>query len=255
MDNTSSDPFFLDWGSSVNVNEDLRRTIRAEIEDIESDIQKLHSNVKAEEKVSNQLTKDFCHARNELMNLSRGATDDRDNSIMNEQIQMRLRESLTTEVVAVISPPSSPGDKADSTPRLADESMSPITTTNRESNESSAERHLGKYLANCAAEVKSLSTSMKRKKSSVEEYNEKIDSIQYEINNIGNQYERDQKTQSTWNEDIRTKTREADTEKKRSRSVREAIQRARKLNGHHAQTLAEDVSNFICHVIHFNGFE
>ena len=255
MEAAASDPFFLDWGSSVNVNEDLRRTIRTEIEVIETEVNSLQSNVRAEEKTSAQLTRDFAHARVELMNLSRGATDDRDNSIMNEQIQMRLKDSLMMEVVSVITPPSSPDDKTTSTSigldssSSPDQQLSPITTQesngNGNRNGNSTERHLGKYLSKCADEVKSLTTSMKRKKMNLEDSKSKLSSIQYQINNIDNQINKDKKTQDTWNDDVDEKRRGLDIEKQRFRCVKNAIQRARKLNGHHAQQLANDVSLFV----------
>lgn len=237
MDAAASDPFFLDWGSSVNVNEDLRRTIRAEIEDIESDINKLQSSVKKEEKDSNQLTKDVAHARAEMMNLSRGATDDRDDSVMNEQIQMRLKDSLNAEVVAIVTPSRNPDSNNTSSRDASDVSPIPAMGSEDDSNE----RHLEKYLTKCAAEIKSLTTTMQQRKMSLDEYKAKLASIQNEINNVGNQIDRDQKTQSTWSEDVHDKTRELDIEKQRFRCVKEAIQRARKLNGHHAQSLADDV--------------
>jgi peptidoglycan hydrolase CwlO-like protein len=257
MEAAASDPFFLDWGSSVNVNEDLRRTIRNEIEGIESDINSLQSNVKVEEKMSSQLTKDFAHARAELMNLSRGATDDRDNSIMNEQIQMRLRDSLMMEVVSVITPPASPEEKSSSSISSSppssstspssdiDPQTSPVPVQKHQGsndNDNSNERHLGKYLSKCAIEVKELSTMLQKKKANIEEYKTKLSTIQYEIQTIVNQSDRDQKTQKTWSDDVDEKRREFDIEKQRIRCGKEAIQRARKLNGHHAQRLANDVS-------------
>ncbi len=256
-----ADPFFLDWGSSVNVNEDLRRSIRNEINEIDYDISHLQSNVKAEEKTSHQLTKDFAHARAELMNLSRGATDDRDNSMMNEQIQLRLRDSLLTEVVSVITPPTSPCDKSDDDDVVAvgmdQRESSPIITVipahpPQDKSPSSPfdcsnERHLGKYLSKCAAKVKLITSSMKEKKSNLEESESKLSSLQFEIDTLLTQISREQKTQSTWNDDVDEKKKERNVEKQRLRSVKDAIQRARKLNGQYAQRLANDVSLiFIC---------
>lgn len=236
MDSSAAtDPFFLDWGSSVNVNEDLRRTIRAEIEGIDSDIQKLQSNVKAEEKICNQLTKDFCYARNELMNLGRGATDDRDNSTMNEQIQMRLHDSLMTEIVSVITPPTTPDEKSSISP-------SDDIIPNMKKDDYSNERHLGKYLTKCSSEVKTLSTSIQKKKADYEDCESKLTSVQLDINNILNQIDRDQKTQDSWSDDVHEKTREFDSEKQRIQRVKDSIKRARNLNAHHAQRLANDVS-------------
>lgn len=95
-----SDNFFLSWGSSVNVCEDLRRSIRKEIEDIDASISTLHDTVKAEDVTSNQLARDLSHARNEMENLGRGATDVLDNAVMNEKVRQRLMESLQDELAS-----------------------------------------------------------------------------------------------------------------------------------------------------------
>jgi len=189
--------------------------------------------------------KDLAHARAELLNLSRGAADDRDNSVMNEQIQMRLRESLMTEVVAVITPPSSPDESKGSPSNVMDIDTSSDDNGSspdvvQESNDNSNERHLGKYLTKCANEVKELSTAMKNKKMKLEECKSNVLAIKYEFNAISNRIERDQKTQNKWSDEVDEKRRELDIEKQRNRCVKESIQRARKLNGDHAQRLADD---------------
>ena len=188
------------------------------------------------------------------MNLSRGATDDRDNSIMNEQIQLRLRDSLMIEIASVVTPSNSPDDKGENAISSSssekhgmvddhDDATSPIPT--QESVDYSNERHLGKYLTKCAIDVKGLSKSMKQKKLNLDECQSKLESMEYEINNILAQIERDQKFSNSWSDEVDEKRRELDIELQRMRCAKDAIQRARKLNGSHAQRLANDVSNSI----------
>ncbi len=99
---TTDEPFFLDWGSSVNVNDDLRHTIQSEIETIHIDITNLNNNIKQEQRTSSQLSRDYSHAQSELIHLSRGANDERDNAIMNEEILSRLKSSSLKEVIGVV---------------------------------------------------------------------------------------------------------------------------------------------------------
>ena len=94
-----SDNPFLSWGSSVNVSEDLCRSVRKEIEEIDGAIADVRATVSTEDGTSKQLGKDLAHARNEMVNLGRGATDILDNGVMNENVRLRLTESFFADLV------------------------------------------------------------------------------------------------------------------------------------------------------------
>jgi len=255
MDSAASDPFFLNWGSSVNVNEDLRRGIRTDIEEIESSIKILQSNIRSEDKSEFQLTKDFSHAYGELLNLRRFAGDDLDNSTMNAQIQMRLRESLATEFLAVISPPSL--SNSDSTP------IAPQDCGNGEN--SVNERNLGRYIGNCSDIVTILKDSIRNESEIIEDYKAKLSSLKYNIDSIQSRVEREVKTQSSLNREVDVQRKDWEAEKQRIRGVKESIQQARKQSGHYAQMIADysktlssnkrlhaDVKSTICNEIESN---
>ena len=108
-DASVSEPL-ISWGSSVNVNEDLRRSIRSEIEALDADIDTIQGNIKNEDRISAQLAKDFAHSHAEMVQLRRSAADELDSAMMREQVRTRLKASLRSElmsptsVVVVVSP-------------------------------------------------------------------------------------------------------------------------------------------------------
>ena len=72
---TGVDPFLLDFGTSINVTEDLRREIRSEIQEIDAKIAKGAQAHQQEQRVKKQLQQDLHHTFSEMRNLSRGAAD------------------------------------------------------------------------------------------------------------------------------------------------------------------------------------
>lgn len=69
------DPFLLDFGTSINVTEDLRREIRSEIQEIDAKIAKGTQSHQQEQRAQKQLLQDLQHNFCEMRNLSRGAAD------------------------------------------------------------------------------------------------------------------------------------------------------------------------------------
>lgn len=69
------DPFLLDFGTSINVTEDLRREICAEIQEIDAKLAKGAQAHQQEQRVQKQLQQDLYHTLCEMRNLSRGAAD------------------------------------------------------------------------------------------------------------------------------------------------------------------------------------
>lgn len=235
MDSAASDPFFLDWGSSVNINEDLRRAIRADIDDIESSTHNLQNSIKSEEKSATQLTKDCTHAYGELLNLRRFARDDRDNSTMNMQIQMRLRESLANEVVSIVTPPSSPDLESDDVEQDCRKEGSPG------SRKDTSAMNLGRYIAKCSTEVKNLKNSIKNELAAQEQFRENLTSLEYDSRSIENRVKKELEVKCTVNCEVDAKRKEHEAEKQRIRATKESIQIARKKSGDHAQKIADYV--------------
>jgi hypothetical protein len=73
--NTSMDPFLLDFGTSVNITEELHRELRVEIQDIVQRISSSETNVEKEKRISKSLQQDLSYAKVEMTNLARGTHD------------------------------------------------------------------------------------------------------------------------------------------------------------------------------------
>jgi hypothetical protein len=95
----SADPFLLDFGTSVAVNEELRRTIRSEIKEIDTSAEELKLTIKTEERAQTQLAQDFKHAHDELKNIGRGTTEQLEKAVVHSRIVSGLGETIRVELV------------------------------------------------------------------------------------------------------------------------------------------------------------
>ncbi len=258
MNDPMSD-IFLSWGSSVNLNEDLRRTIRVEIDEIESSISSLQTNVQGEEKIATQLIKDLSHAKTEISNLRRGAADDLDNAIINEQIRSRLGETLKNEVIAVVVSPSNSSIEFDSD--SADRSETPALQDNMNDNPNDQDHpyvhkigqrkeSLATYLSQNNENVTKLSKIIKDEVQSIQEIQEKGRLVENEENMILRRIRDDDliNAAAVVEREVVAKKREKETEKIRVFNLKETIQRSRKRCGDFAREIAENVSKLALHV-------
>lgn len=72
---TMEDQAILDFGTSVGVNDELRRAIVSETEDVQKDIQKTKDAIASEQKIQRQLLKDQSHAAKETRDLHHMSKD------------------------------------------------------------------------------------------------------------------------------------------------------------------------------------
>ncbi len=98
-DDTPVDPFLLDFGTSVNVNEDLRHVIRGEIQEIDESINVVGSEMKKEETVEKQLRHDLAHSLSEMTNLSRCVNDQLENVHVHTTFLQGLQSTLQVDLV------------------------------------------------------------------------------------------------------------------------------------------------------------
>ena len=99
----ASDPFLMDFGTSVSVNEDLRHAIRSEIQEIEDSIVSTKAAATVEERAQAHLQRDLNHSRAEMMNLSRGADEQVENARVHSSFVHRVEETLKGELAQSIS--------------------------------------------------------------------------------------------------------------------------------------------------------
>ncbi|CAJ1933794.1 unnamed protein product [Cylindrotheca closterium] len=95
---TSVDPFLLDFGTSINVTEDLRREIRSEIQEIVAKLAKGTQAHQQEQRLQKQLQQDLHHTFCEMRNLSRGAADRLEDAQVHSSFLNGLDTTLNTDV-------------------------------------------------------------------------------------------------------------------------------------------------------------
>lgn len=232
-----SDPL-ISWGSSVHVNEDLRRSIRSEIESLDADIDTLQGNIKNEDRISAQLAKDFAHSRVEMVQLRRSAADELDSAMMREQVRTRLKASLRSElmsptsVVAVVSPSqndNSVNATNDSSQNENATNKPPLTTHD--------------YLKEREADLKELATSIAKdkaqvmdKKAQMADLDRQTDAIYARIKS----QELEQELEAAKNETA-LRRQELAEEERLKRTTKEKIQKVRSESAHYAVQIGENV--------------
>eukprot|EP00934_Nitzschia_sp_Nitz4_P005973 Nitzschia sp. Nitz4//scaffold38_size140716//100264//101959//NITZ4_003156-RA/size140716-snap-gene-0.148-mRNA-1//1//CDS//3329550105//5963//frame0 len=96
---SENDPYLMDFGTSVSVNEDLHRVIRGEIQDLDDSIGAVGIEVKREETVGRQLRQDLSHSLVEIQNLRRGANDQKDHVQAHTTFLDGLRNTLQATMI------------------------------------------------------------------------------------------------------------------------------------------------------------
>jgi hypothetical protein len=230
-----SDPFLLDFGTSVNVNEDLRRSIRAEIQELEDNVVALKGSAKSEERTQAHLKQDLVHAHTEMSNLSRGAADQLDNAGVHSSIVQRLEESLNVELV------QSTGVRSSSSEGVVDR------------NGTGASPAAGAPCKNSDI-IKETTETMKTIGSSIREASESVDRA------VANKKVLEDATQSIYNVvaaeklptvletatgEMETRKKDTETKEQRQRAMKAAIQQTRTRCGTHAQKVADNVRTFL----------
>jgi hypothetical protein len=94
----TSDPGILAFGTSVCVNDDLRRGIGAEIHEIDECCSRIKEALRLEKKVQADLVKSRSYAESEVLELRQGANDVVDTLNMNLQILLGLQSTLQNEI-------------------------------------------------------------------------------------------------------------------------------------------------------------
>lgn len=230
-----SDTFFLSWGSSVNVNEDLRRTIRKEVDDIDDSINNLQVSVKGEDATSLQLARDLSHARKEMLNLSRRAADSVDNEKMKGRIRQGLMEVFQGDLVRKF------GDRNEhsATEIAADEG-----TPNADAGRNDTQKE-NLYLDR-NGDLAGLSLTARKAKSEVLDLKAQMKKLGHDKETLEQQaaVEKLDETIELASIELESKVKQLKHEEARIRTIKEAIHIARTSGGKHAQEIANLVSPF-----------
>lgn len=245
---TGNDVDFMDFGSSVDIQDEMRRTIRAECDELDKTNSIIASNVKSEERTLHQLTKDYQCAKNEMASLRRDGGDILDEETMTDDIRRGFKEQFESEVLPHVTASHNEDDAAiisdDEGGNNNNDESSP--TQQDSSSPSSGGRIYshGKFLARKHAELNNKKIAMTAKSQEIKMGMKNIKTIDDETMKIHQSIE-SRGLEAVMKQGERTIAqlqREVEVENQRNRGVKEAIQAARANSGVNAQTIAEKVS-------------
>lgn len=119
---TGDDPFLLDFGTSVNVNEDLRREIRAEILDLDEKMASTRNDLKKEETVEATLNSTSSSCHREMFDYSRKVSEQLDTTSVFFNIANDHQKTLRDEFAVYTPPhPVTPGTSNLNPPYVTDD--------------------------------------------------------------------------------------------------------------------------------------
>eukprot|EP00549_Striatella_unipunctata_P000594 CAMPEP_0118676432 /NCGR_PEP_ID=MMETSP0800-20121206/2044_1 /TAXON_ID=210618 ORGANISM="Striatella unipunctata, Strain CCMP2910" /NCGR_SAMPLE_ID=MMETSP0800 /ASSEMBLY_ACC=CAM_ASM_000638 /LENGTH=556 /DNA_ID=CAMNT_0006571945 /DNA_START=77 /DNA_END=1747 /DNA_ORIENTATION=- len=248
LDDSASDPFLLSWGSSVHVNEDLRRGISKEVEEIDGSISALLGSIKNEESTAEQVNKDLLHARTEMINLRRSAGDEVDRVAMDEQVRLRLAETLYTQVTAAIEPRTpfnTPQCKTalntDSVETSDEQETNLIDTSNKDPSNNRESMPVNIHFASLKGKLRQLSLEAKEQLLKLQGVESKKSAVQQEIDDMEKRIQSEdlEVILKKLDEEIEMRQRDLEQEQQRKRTTVEAIQSTRKRSGENAQQIAD----------------
>eukprot|EP00980_Cylindrotheca_fusiformis_P025313 scaffold13478_cov132-Cylindrotheca_fusiformis.AAC.6 len=244
-EDSSVDPFLLDFGTSVNVTEDLHSEIRAEIQEMEAKIQTGLQENQQESRVAGQLQQDLSHAHCEMRNLSRDATDRLDDANVHTSFINGLETTLQADLVASTGP--LPGCRSPVSVLLMNDKDKngdePSTVpTPKESSNWPTKRNTNKQVLEEKKEiVKKLMTTLQQQSKVGEARHQEKEALLQEKRQI------EQTIQTGGLEAILEQTKQKNehaqvdvqNESQRQQHLKEKIQSVRNQCGEHAQQLAD----------------
>jgi len=253
MDSAPADLLF--FGTSVDLNDDLRRTIRTEIDQIEQSTSIVSSQAKSEERSFGQLSKDLTRARNEMMEFQRGGSDYREEAMMNDEVLERLREEFKGEMgphVAVI-PGGGRGEEEEESEAYGSFGEEEKGADDMDGDGDGGGNHAGtgptkrvyysrgKFIARKKSQLKAQTFTIQSIQRDIEQIKKRHASTEEETDNILQVIQSRQlyATKASSEKAVEEKRRELEAECQRNRGVKEAIQAARAKSGGFAQMITD----------------
>jgi chromosome segregation ATPase len=181
MSSTDIDPFVLDFGSSVNISEELYRSICVEIKEIDEEISSLQNEYKSEERIRMQLIKDYSHALTEMNHIGRDAYEDLEQARVRQHLMNHIRDSIEKDITcALVTPASSPTDKSE----LKNRELHIPNDPNSVSPDVPIDENLSSCAENYKLELKRLSEALKKDHADCVEWKRKIHDLEEECSLI-----------------------------------------------------------------------
>lgn len=243
MKTASIDPFVLDFGSSVNISEELHRSIRTEIKGIDDDILSLQNEHKTEQRFYLQHRKDFSHALAEINRLSRDAREDLEQARVREHLLLRLRDSIEADVstVIIVTPSPTPTDenKLNDREKIMLDDQNPESTAVIESD--GFARNLGACAEKYKLELRQLYVVLKKDHTDCLEWFSKIQSLEEECNIKKTKVDELSKLCNEVSRQLEEIRRENDLEKKRVERLQECIEKEKQISAQYDEASIEQV--------------
>lgn len=246
-DDHDSDFWMTDFGTSVTVNDDITRSIRAEIEDIDTSIQQIQVGIQQEECTASQLAKDVSHAQSEMSSYRRSSVELMDSASMNEQIRLDLEKTLQVDLVQPLS--EAPSRDKDQDGGGDDDGNDP--SNNNKENQLATDGDNGKSMNNNITTKKFIqhtksraesifrsgqSTAIAKAKAECKVLEDEIASIEQRIQTENLPQLLEQKREET-----KARSQDLEAETSRKQTVQAAIQQCRTRCGGFAQDITDKV--------------
>jgi hypothetical protein len=106
---SSADSGILSFGTSASADDERRRSIMSDTEEIDKSCVKILDFTKLEKNIGEQGMKDRSHGYNENSALFRGSTETRDSLNMSDQVRLGLEETLKGKLVCKLNTQDSDG--------------------------------------------------------------------------------------------------------------------------------------------------
>lgn len=101
---TSADPFLLEFGSSVSVNEDLYRELHKSCQGLDASLQHTEQEIQRAIRTDGLLKKDLGHATAEMTRLARDCAEEVDSIAINRHTRMQLLHQFRNSFIRIIDP-------------------------------------------------------------------------------------------------------------------------------------------------------
>ncbi len=244
---SSSFPNELDFGASVDIQDEMCRTIKSECDEIDRFASTAQTAVKNEERTLHQLSKDYSCAKNEMASLRRDGGDILDEETMTDDIRRGFKEQFESEVVPHVTASNNHEEDGDDAALVSEDEG----TNNEEHHRVYAH---GKFLARKNSELKAKKASMVATAQEIKSGFKNIQAVDDEAANILQMIETRglDAAKGQGERTIAQLQREVEVENQRNRGVKEAIQAARANSGVNAQTIAEKVSGMMIMIYEYS---
>jgi chromosome segregation ATPase len=234
--NTSSDPFLLEFGSSVSVNEDLYRELHKSCQGLDSSLQHTDQEIQRAIRTDGLLKKDLGHATAEMTRIARDCAEEVDSIAINRHTRAQLLHQFENSFMRIIDP-----QRFYDRNNVEEEKGEDSNVRNGERKETVCTflhvlSQTRMMLQNSAASNQENNQILSQIQSDLKETSQNISSAEERIRSL-------EKSRDEAQTEKHARARELNSENQRQMSIKDACHRARHRCGEHAKELVD----LVCH--------